>query len=77
MYSVLTSACFGHLDVLYETLQEDLTTKDMEEILEDLKAGKQPRPGPRNGRFSCEPAGGLTSLTAEPPGPGFGIRSDL
>jgi len=56
---------------------EDLTAKDMNEILDDLKAGKQPRPGPRNGRYSCEPAGGLTSLKEEPTGAGFGVRSDL
>jgi NADH dehydrogenase (ubiquinone) flavoprotein 2 len=56
---------------------EDLTEKDMEEILDELKAGRQPRPGPRSGRFSCEPAGGLTSLNSEPPGPGFGVRKDL
>lgn len=31
----------------------------------------------RSGRFSCEPAGGLTSLTEPPPGPGFGVRADL
>jgi len=31
----------------------------------------------RNGRFSCEPAGGLTSLTEPPPGPGVGVRADL
>jgi len=56
---------------------EDLEAKDMEEILDDLKAGKKPRPGPRNGRKACEPAGGLTSLTEEPYGPGFGVRADL
>lgn len=27
--------------------QEDLTGKDMEEILDDLKAGKKPKAGPR------------------------------
>lgn len=26
---------------------EDLEVKDMEEILDDLKAGKKPKPGPR------------------------------
>ncbi|XP_076149968.1 NADH dehydrogenase [ubiquinone] flavoprotein 2, mitochondrial [Alosa pseudoharengus] len=56
---------------------EDLNTADIEQILDELKAGKVPPPGPRNGRFSCEPAGGLTSLTGPPPGPGFGVRSDL
>ena len=37
---------------------EDLTEKDMNEILEDLKAGKQPARGPRSGRFAAEPFGG-------------------
>lgn len=49
----------------------------MLDILSDLKKDCQPKPGPRNGRFASEPAGGLTSLTEEHPGPGFKIRSDL
>ncbi|XP_010005233.1 PREDICTED: NADH dehydrogenase [ubiquinone] flavoprotein 2, mitochondrial [Chaetura pelagica] len=56
---------------------EDLTPKDIENIIDELKAGKVPKPGPRSGRFSCEPAGGLTSLTEPPKGPGFGVRPDL
>ena len=56
---------------------EDLTVKDMDEILNDLRAGKVPPKGPRSGRFAAEPFGGLTSLTEPPTGPGFGVRSDL
>ena len=56
---------------------EDLTVKDTEEILEDLKAGKKPPAGPRSGRFAAEPFGPLTSLTETPPGPGEGCRADL
>lgn len=56
---------------------EDLTVKDTNEILEELKAGKQPAAGPRSGRYAAEPFGGLTSLTTPPPGPGFGVRADL
>ncbi|CAG0920595.1 unnamed protein product [Notodromas monacha] len=57
---------------------EDLKPGDAEEILGELAAGKKPKMGPRTeGRFSCEPAGGLTSLTEEPYGPGFKVRSDL
>ncbi|TKC46820.1 hypothetical protein EI555_010172 [Monodon monoceros] len=56
---------------------EDLTPKDIEEIIDELKAGKIPKPGPRSGRFSCEPAGGLTSLTEPPNGPGFGVQAGL
>merc|ERR1719495_1997805 len=41
---------------------EDLEPSDMEEILDDLVAGRVPKPGPRSGRFTSEPAGGLTSL---------------
>ena len=56
---------------------EDLTEKDVDEILADLKAGKQPARGPRSGRYAAEPFGKLTSLTSPPNGPGFGIRKDL
>jgi NADH dehydrogenase (ubiquinone) flavoprotein 2 len=56
---------------------EDLTVKDIEEILDDLKAGRKPKPGPRSGRFASEPLGGLTSLNEPPKGPGFGVRADL
>jgi len=31
----------------------------------------------QGGRFASEPAGGLTSLTTPPYGPGFKVRSDL
>lgn len=31
----------------------------------------------QGGRFASEPKGGLTSLTTEPKGPGFKVRSDL
>lgn len=56
---------------------EDLTVKDTEEILNSLKKGNVPRAGPRSGRFASEPNGGLTSLTAEPTGPGFGVQAGL
>ncbi|CAH1779712.1 unnamed protein product [Owenia fusiformis] len=60
---------------------EDLTPKDMDDILDEIiKTDKLPKPGPRSGqdnRFACEPKGGLTCLTEEPKGPGFGVRSDL
>merc|ERR1711872_617625 len=47
---------------------EDLTVKDTNEILEDLKAGKKPPAGPRSGRYAAEPFGPMTSLTETPPG---------
>ena len=56
---------------------EDLESSDIEEILDDLKNGKRPKAGPRSGRYACEPAGGLTSLTTPPYGPEFGVRDDL
>ena len=56
---------------------EDLTEKDMHEILDDLRAGKKPPAGPRSGRYAAEPFGALTSLTEKPPGPGEFVRADL
>lgn len=54
---------------------EDLTAESTTKLLRALKASAQatggekvevPKPGPMSGRESCEPAGGLTSLTSEP-----------
>lgn len=41
---------------------EDLTAARLAEIIDELAAGKVPVPGPQNGRYAAEPAGGLTSL---------------
>ena len=42
---------------------EDLTAESFERILDELEAGRAPRPGSQSGRFASEPSGGLTSLT--------------
>jgi NADH-quinone oxidoreductase subunit E len=44
---------------------EDLTAEKLAWILDELAAGRVPTPGPQNGRFASEPAGGLTSLKGE------------
>ncbi len=41
---------------------EDLTAERFAEIIDELRAGKVPTPGPQNGRFASEPLSGLTSL---------------
>lgn len=43
---------------------EDLTAERFGEIIDALSNGKTPLPGPQNGRYAAEPAGGLTSLKA-------------
>ncbi|QOV94982.1 NAD(P)H-dependent oxidoreductase subunit E [Novosphingobium sp. ES2-1] len=44
---------------------EDLTAADMERILDELAAGKQPKTGTQlPGRHTVEPAGALSNLTA-------------
>ncbi|XP_061879280.1 NADH dehydrogenase [ubiquinone] flavoprotein 2, mitochondrial [Entelurus aequoreus] len=82
MFTLIEVECLGAcvnapMVQINDNYYEDLTPKDMEQIIDDLKAGIVPPPGPRGGRFSCEPAGGLTSLTEPPKGPGFGVRPDL
>ncbi len=42
---------------------EDLTAERFAEMIDEMAAGKVPVPGPQNGRYAAEPAGGLTSLT--------------
>ena len=44
---------------------EDLTADSLGAIIDAFAAGKVPPPGPQNGRFASEPAGGLTSLEQE------------
>ncbi|OMH79983.1 putative NADH dehydrogenase [ubiquinone] flavoprotein 2, mitochondrial [Zancudomyces culisetae] len=60
-------------DDYYEDLTPELTVK----VLDSFKSGKPLPPGPQGTRRTCEPAGGLTTLKSEPPGPGFMVRSDL
>jgi len=57
-------------DDFYEDLDADSTGK----IIEALKRGDTPKPGPQNGRHTSEPLGGPTTLQAIPaPGnPGGG-----
>ena len=47
---------------------EDLTTVRLNEILDELAAGRVPTPGPQNGRYAAEPLSGLTSLKAHESG---------
>ncbi|WP_417523818.1 NADH-quinone oxidoreductase subunit E [Marinovum sp.] len=42
---------------------EDLTAERFAEIIDEMAAGQVPVPGPQNGRYTSEPASGLTSLT--------------
>lgn len=43
---------------------EDLDAASLERVLNDLRAGKDVKPGPQNERHASEPIGGLTSLTS-------------
>jgi NADH-quinone oxidoreductase subunit E len=43
---------------------EDLTPERLGEIIDALRAGEVPVPGPQTGRYASEPAGGATTLTA-------------
>jgi len=42
---------------------EDLTPESLTKILEELKAGRRPKPGPQNGRQASAPLGGPMTLT--------------
>uniref|UniRef100_UPI0000522A5F NADH dehydrogenase [ubiquinone] flavoprotein 2, mitochondrial-like n=1 Tax=Ciona intestinalis TaxID=7719 RepID=UPI0000522A5F len=82
LFTLMEAECLGAcvnapMIQINDMYYEDLKPSDMEEILDDLTNGREPKPGPRSERFACEPLGGLTSLTEPPTGPGFGIRTDL
>src|SRR4051795_1479399 len=48
---------------IWSDTYEDLTPESLEGILDDLAAGRKPRPGPQNGRQFSAPEGGGTTLT--------------
>lgn len=82
LFTLLEVECLGAcvnapMVQINDDYYEDLTESDVHEILDDLKAGKRPLPGPRSGRLASEPLTGLTSLTEEPKGPGFGLQPGL
>jgi len=52
-------------DHYYENLTPETTVR----LIQTLKNGKQPTPGPQNGQKGCEGPRGKTSLFGEPPGP--------
>ncbi len=47
---------------------EDLTADKLRDLIARFSVGEVPVPGPQNGRYAAEPAGGLTSLTAHEAG---------
>lgn len=73
---MITVSIFLHFKI-NDDYYEDLRLKDTERILQELKQGKRPTPGPQSGRKAAEPINGLTSLNTPPYGPGFGCRPDL
>lgn len=60
-----------------DSYYKNLTPKNTEEIIEELNAGKIPKPGSRSGCFSYESVRGLTSLTEPPKTLGFGVQAGL
>lgn len=65
-------------DDYYECMNKETTL----ELLKACEAGTPPKMGrwgslPLNGQVSCEGPQGKTTLKDPPPGPGFGMRSDL
>ena len=82
LFSLIEVECLGAcvnapMVQINDDYYEDLTPKDMEYILDELAAGRRPKPGPYSSRCAAEPITGLTSLTEPPKGPGFGVRPDL
>lgn len=74
-FTVIEVECLGacvnapmlqYNDDFFEDLNEENTGK----ILEAIKRGEKPKPGPQNGRLSSEPLGGATTLTTFNPAAG-------
>lgn len=80
-FTVIEVECLGacvnapmlqYNDDFFEDLDEESTGK----ILEAIKRGEKPKPGPQNGRLSSEPLGGATTLTTFNPAASAGGNDD-
>jgi NADH-quinone oxidoreductase E subunit len=80
-FTVIEVECLGacvnapmlqYNDDFFEDLDEESTGR----ILEALKRGEKPKPGPQNGRLSSEPLGGATTLTTFNPAASAGGNDD-
>ncbi|XP_030037378.1 NADH dehydrogenase [ubiquinone] flavoprotein 2, mitochondrial isoform X1 [Manduca sexta] len=63
--------------VVNDDYYEDVDASDVYNIIQTLRCGGIPPPGPQNGRFAAEPLCGLTSLCGPPPPPGHGLQDAL
>uniref|UniRef100_A0A6B2G469 NADH dehydrogenase [ubiquinone] flavoprotein 2, mitochondrial (Trinotate prediction) n=1 Tax=Myxobolus squamalis TaxID=59785 RepID=A0A6B2G469_MYXSQ len=67
LFSISVVECLGAcvnapMVQINDDYYEDLTIKEIKNIIDDLKSGKQCKHGPINTRYSCEPITGQTTL---------------
>ena len=60
----LGACCNAPMAQINDDYYEDLDKARMKALIEALRRGEAPKPGPQSGRTSSEPAGGLTTLTS-------------
>ncbi|EDQ85880.1 uncharacterized protein MONBRDRAFT_38648 [Monosiga brevicollis MX1] len=81
MFTLLEVECLGACSnapmiQINDEYYEDLELADVDRIIEALRKGETPKPGPQNGRKAAEPLGGLTALTSEPVDGAHKFRTD-
>jgi len=81
-FTVIEVECLGACSnapmiQINDDFYEDLTPESTVKILDELRAGGKPKPGPQSGRFSSENSAGLTALTEKPLGPGEGCTEEF
>lgn len=81
MFTLMEVECLGacaHAPMLQinDEYYEDLTIEAVDRIVDMLKAGETPHPGPQSARSASEPLSGQTTLLDPPPPPGYGFRTD-
>ncbi|KAH9454232.1 hypothetical protein Pst134EB_014325 [Puccinia striiformis f. sp. tritici] len=72
-FTVIEVECLGACSnapmvQINDDFYEDLTPESVVKVLEELAAGRKPKPGPQSTRQSSEPVGKLTSLSEKPYG---------
>ncbi len=61
----LGACCNAPMIQINDDYYEDLDRESTTNVLEALKRGEQPKPGPQSGRRSSEPVGGATTLQTD------------
>ncbi|KAL7007074.1 NADH:ubiquinone oxidoreductase 24 [Cystobasidiomycetes sp. EMM_F5] len=72
-FTLIEAECLGACSnapmiQINDDFYEDLTPESIKKVLDEMAAGREPKPGPQSGRRTVEPAGEAITLVGKPAG---------